>query len=73
MKETINITDKLNKLKLAARLPEDINLQKYVAELSAVEPPDIKDPMLAAILREFFITISDVNKMVAESTQKAHE
>ena len=55
---------------LKARLPEDIKLQDYVVELSAVTPPELNDPMLCAILREVFIGLSDMKKTVFEKTQK---
>lgn len=64
------IDDKKTAKELKKRLPEDRKLQDYVVELSAVTPPDLNDPMLCSILREIFISLSDMKKTVFEKTQK---
>ena len=63
------LDDKKNADELKARLPEDIKLQDYVKALSAVEPPELTDPMLCAIVRDIFISIADMTKTVYEKTQ----
>ena len=63
------IDDKANAKELKARLPEDIKLQDYIGALQAVKPPELNDPMLCAILREIFISFSDMAKTVFDKTQ----
>jgi hypothetical protein len=67
------IDDNLNKLKLAARLPEDIKLRAYADALVAVLQPDIVDDKLSHVAAVSFERVLQVRDYINESTQKAHD
>ena len=54
---------------LAARMPEDIKVRAFMDRLLAVEPPDVEDPHLLAVLRNVYLSLSNIDTMVCEHTQ----
>lgn len=54
---------------LAARMPEDMKLRGYMDSLLAIDPPEVEDEHSVAVLRDMLTGLSDINKMVYDSTQ----
>lgn len=63
------IDDQANAAELAARMPQDIMVRTWMDNILAVEPPDVEDIHLCAVLRDAFIALSDINSMVYNNTQ----
>lgn len=67
--ERQNNLNKQREQELKARLPEDKKMRAYANALGEVEVPEVKDPQMVALLRDTLCSVSDIIKMVNESTQ----